>query len=88
MQEDFQSGLPQSAEVIYHVMEQSSDREPDVLAQGCRAFGALYLGSWFVSEGRAMTGPCLHGIFLEVEKVLNHREFGDLNFEVTSHSPP
>lgn len=23
-------------------MEQSADREPDVLAQGCRAFGALY----------------------------------------------
>lgn len=42
IKEDFQSGLPQSAEVIYHVMEQSSDREPDVLAQGCRAFGALY----------------------------------------------
>eukprot|EP00435_Cladocopium_sp_Y103_P047053 s898_g13.t1 len=41
-QEDFQSGLPQTAEVIYHVMEQSSDREPDVLAQGCRAFGSLY----------------------------------------------
>ncbi|CAK9007192.1 unnamed protein product [Durusdinium trenchii] len=42
MKEDFQAGLPQTAEVIYTAMEQSADREPDVLAQGCRAFGALY----------------------------------------------
>ena len=42
LREDFKKGLPQTAEVIYNAMEQSADREPDVLAQGCRAFGALY----------------------------------------------
>ena len=41
VREDFQKGLPETAEVIYNAMEQSADREPDVLAQGCRAFGAL-----------------------------------------------
>lgn len=48
-QDDFQAGLPQTAEVIYLAMEQSADQEPDVLAQGCRAFGALHLvgrASW------------------------------------------
>ncbi|CAJ1335938.1 unnamed protein product, partial [Effrenium voratum] len=42
IKEDFQKGLPATAEVIYYAMEHSADREPDVLAQGCRAFGALY----------------------------------------------
>ena len=42
LREDFKKGLPQTAEVIYQAMEQSADREPDVLAQGCRAFGALH----------------------------------------------
>eukprot|EP00438_Fugacium_kawagutii_P034523 Skav213813 [mRNA] locus=scaffold1987:461341:468006:- [translate_table: standard] len=40
VKDDFQAGLPQSAEVIYLAMEQSADQEPDILAQGCRAFGA------------------------------------------------
>ena len=40
-EEDFQSGMPRTADVIYAAMEQSAEQEPDVLAQGCRALGAL-----------------------------------------------
>lgn len=44
VKEDFREGLPETAEVLYEAMEQAADQEPDVLAQGCRAFGPL--GWW------------------------------------------
>jgi hypothetical protein len=38
---DFQAGLPDTADVIYIAMQKSAREDPDVLAQGCRALGAL-----------------------------------------------
>jgi len=38
---DFQDAMPESARVLSATLERSSGRDPDVLAQGCRALGAL-----------------------------------------------
>ena len=51
-------------------MEHSADREPDVLAQGCRAFGALYatpnnevnLGLKPGEKMKSATASQLHGM--------------------------
>lgn len=39
---EVQRGLPGTAVAIYAAMGHSGDRDPDALAQGCRALGALY----------------------------------------------
>eukprot|EP00931_Biecheleriopsis_adriatica_P041348 TRINITY_DN23647_c0_g1_i1.p1 TRINITY_DN23647_c0_g1~~TRINITY_DN23647_c0_g1_i1.p1 ORF type:complete len:1441 (-),score=306.76 TRINITY_DN23647_c0_g1_i1:60-4382(-) len=41
VRQDYKRGLPQTEDVIYYAMESSAHKDADVLAQGCRALGAL-----------------------------------------------